>query len=236
MNPETPSSDPRVIGYDAEGHPIYDAPPREVSMPPAVIPDTTESSEDTEQRHQESVAAYPKLNLSDKEYVVLDVQRHSIGLAIPMIATALVVGVILSLLLNLPAIVSQAMPSVSSISYAPVWLGGLLLIALCLIGCGISVWVYRNNQLIVTSESVVQQVQRGLLMHDEQTASLGSIENVNYEQNGLMQMLFNYGTISMRTVGDETSYGLTYVSSPRQQTATINTTIEAFKNNRRSAE
>lgn len=238
MNPETPSSEPQVIGYDAQGRPLYSTPmqPQVVHVSRAADPQPQSISPELQARHEEAVAAYPGLNLSEAEYVVTDVQRHSIGLAMPIIMTAVIVAAILSLLLNLPALVVQLMPFTDKIDYTPFWLGGLLLSAVCLGAGAIAIWVFRANHLIVTNECVIQEIQNGLFAHNEQTTSLGGIEDVSFDQTGLIQMLFNYGSIRLATIGDETTYRLTYVANPKQQVMLINDAVEAFKNGRPLAE
>lgn len=236
MNPEQLPTDPQQpVAYDANGRPLYAAPvmqPQVVHVSRAADPQPQQISSELQARHDESTTAYPELNLSESEYVVADVRRHSIGLAMPIIATGFIVAIILTLLMNLPALVAQFMPLAGTIDYAPIWLGGLLLAAVCLAGGAIAIWVYRSNRLFVTNESVIQEIQSGLFAHNEQTASLGNIEDVSYDQVGILQTVLNYGSVRLSTEGDETTYRFTLVADPRQQVATINNAIEAFKNGR----
>lgn len=238
MNPEQLPSDPQQpVAYDANGRPLYAAP---MTMQPQIVhvsrdadPKPQPISPELKARHDESVNDFPGLNLSEAEYVVTNVPRHSIGIALPMIMSGLMVVIVLTLLFNLPAIVGRLpMASGETISYAPFWIGGLLLIGVALAGAAIAVWVFRANQLIVTNEAVIQEIQTGLFAHNEQTTSLGGIEDVSYDQAGVLQMLLNYGSVRLATVGDETTYRLTYVANPKKQVADINNAVESFKNGR----
>jgi uncharacterized membrane protein YdbT with pleckstrin-like domain len=234
MNPDTPS-EPQIAGYDTEGRPLYTAPPTQpqvVHVSRATEPQPQSVSPELQARHDESVAKYPFLNLSSSEYVVADVRRHTIGVAMPIITMVLIIAVVFSLLLNLPLIVSQVPTMSESIDYLPFWIGGLLLSAAVLAGGYVAIWVFRNNQLFVTNESVIQETQTGLFAHNEQTASLGNIEDVSYDQAGILQMLFNYGSLRMSTEGDETTYRMTYVVNPRATAAIITNATEAYKNGR----
>lgn len=237
MNPDQqPSPDfQQPVAYDADGRPLYATPvvqPQVVHVSRAADPKPQEVSPEVKARHDDSASAYPGLNLSEAEYVVADVPRHSIGLALPMIMTGLIVVIILTLLFNLPAIIGQIAGLGETVNYTPFWVGGLLIAALALAGGAIAVWVFRANQMIVTNESVIQEIQTGLFAHNEQTTSLGSVEDVSFDQTGIFQMLFNYGSIRLSTVGDETTYRLSYVASPKQQVAMINNAVESFKNGR----
>lgn len=238
MNPDQqlPPDSQQPVAYDTNGRPLYAAPvvvqPQIVHVSRNADPQPQQISPELKARHDESVASYPGLNLSESEYVVTNVPRHSIGLAFPVMMTGLIVVIILSLLFNLPAIAGSLPTGGLGINYAPFWIGGLLIAGVALAGGAIAVWVFRANQLIITNECVLQEVQTGLFAHNEQTTSLGSIEDVSFDQTGLIQMMFNYGSIRLATVGDETTYRFNYVANPKQQVAAINNAVEAFKNGR----
>ena len=84
----------------------------------------------------------------------------------------------------------------------------------------------------MTNERVIQEIQESLFSRREQTVSLGSIEDASFHQSGIVQTLFNYGTIRLSTEGEETTYIFRYVANPRAQVAVLNNAIEAFKNGR----
>jgi hypothetical protein len=71
-----------------------------------------------------------------------------------------------------------------------------------------------------------------LFARKEQTVSLANIEDASFDQHGIIQMLFNYGSIRLSTEGDETTYRFTYVSNPKKQIELLNNAVEAFKNGR----
>jgi hypothetical protein len=89
-----------------------------------------------------------------------------------------------------------------------------------------------NNKFFLTNESVIQEIQTSLFSHHEQTVSLANIEDASYLQQGIIQTMFNYGSIRLSTEGDETTYRFNYVTNPKQQIATLNNAVEAFKNGR----
>jgi len=49
---------------------------------------------------------------------------------------------------------------------------------------------------------------------------------------GIIQMIFNYGTIRLSTEGEETTYIFHFVANPKHQIGIVNNAIEAFKNGR----
>jgi hypothetical protein len=79
---------------------------------------------------------------------------------------------------------------------------------------------------------VIQEIQVSLFSRHEQTVSLVNIEDASFRQQGIIQTMFNYGSIRLSTEGDETTYRFDYVADPKQQIATLNNAVEAFKNGR----
>jgi uncharacterized membrane protein YdbT with pleckstrin-like domain len=136
----------------------------------------------------------------------------------------------IALVVSFPLIAETS--GIDSSQYGDVILIGGMFSLLFAIGGYIAVWVFKNNRFFLTNESAIQEIQTSLFARREQTVSLANIEDASYRQQGIIQMLFNYGTIRLSTQGDETTYGFTYVVDPRSQIALLNNAVEAFKNGR----
>jgi hypothetical protein len=141
------------------------------------------------------------------------------------------VALVLSLMINYPIII-ESLGILNAPSYGSILLSGGLLTLLFLIGGYVAVWVYLSNRFYLTNESVVQEIQVSLFSKHEQTVSLSNIEDASYRQTGFLQSLLDYGSIRLSTEGDETTYRFNYVSNPKQEIATLNNAVEAFKNGR----
>lgn len=187
-------------------------------------------SDENQRRHLDSVKQYPHLNLSDGEFVVLDVKRHPIGLLLPVFATVLTLLVMIIGLILYPADTSSSVVGLPS--YEQIVLPVLLFMILIGIGGGTAVWVYLQNQFYMTNESVIQEIQHSLFSRHEQTVSLGSIEDASFRKTGILQTILDYGTVRLSTEGEETTYRFSYVANPRRHVAILNNAIEAFKNGR----
>lgn len=232
----SPIEEPKPVAYDSEGRPLYAAPPKpgepqSVYFSRAVEPPKPEISAEVKRRHDESVKAFPSLNLSEAEYVISAVERHPIGLLAPVLTTIFLVAVIASFLFNFSAIMN-AFGVYTPPPFGAVLLTGVLLILLILAGAYISIWIYTSNRFFLTNESVIQEIQTSLFTKHEQTVSLINIEDASFEQRGIFQTLLNYGSIRLSTEGDETTYRFSYVTNPKQQIATLNNAVESFKNGR----
>lgn len=186
-------------------------------------------SDELREKHDQSVRRYPFLNLSEGEYVILDMKRHPMGMIIPIALTGLSLFAILAFAAIYPSLVNSDIPMID----ASTMFGIILLVALVVVlGGAIALWVYVQNQFFMTNESVIQEIQESLVSRHEQTVSLGSIEDASFRKSGIMQTLFDYGTIRLSTEGEETTYIFHYVANPKKQVAILNNAIEAFKNGR----
>ncbi len=221
------------VAYDKNGQPLYahppvdDAPQSVVHVTRAIEPVAPEISPEALQRHTDAVKKYPTLNLSKGEYIISEVRRHPIGLLGIVITGALLAIITIAVLAAYPALNPGGNPSIDVLIMPAV-------LFLILIGLGtyIAAWVYMNNKFFLTNESVIQEIQTTLFAHNEQTVSLGNIEDASYTQTGILQLLFNYGSIRLSTEGDETTYRFQYVANPKLQIALLNNAVEAFKNGR----
>lgn len=240
---ETPTTD-QPVAYDAEGRPLYAAPqqpqapttpsqqaPQVVHFTRSINPEKPNISPEVQKKHEVSMKRYPFLNLSDGEYIISAVRRHPIGLVGPVFITALLITFILAGLFNYDAI-TVSLGFMELPDFGPILLGGILAMLLVLIGGYIVIWVYLSNQFFLTNESVIQEIQTSLFSRHEQTVSLDNIEDASYQQRGILQTLLDYGSIRLSTEGDETTYRFSYVSRPKQQIATLNNAVEAFKHGR----
>lgn len=238
---QPPNTSPQPVAYDTNGNPLYAAPPsapdsshaapQVVHLSRAIAPTRQELSPEVKNRHEESMRAFPYLNLSAGEFIIRSVRRHPIGLALPVGMTVFLVALVVSVLINY-AIIIESIGVISPPPFGPVLLSGLLLVLLFAIGSYIVIWVYMNNKFFLTNESVIQELQTSLFSRKEQTVSLANIEDASYNQRGLIQVMFNYGDIRLSTEGDETTYRFSYVSNPKKQIAILNNAVEAFKNGR----
>lgn len=236
---ETENQSQKPVAYDANGHPLYAAPVNQAmdSLQAQVVhvarsaePVPVQVSDEIRKRHEDSVAQYPWLNLSEHEYVIAAVPRHPIGMLAPFSITAIVSALVLVALIYYPELSTPLGFTSASAPLAYV-IGGLLIVAFIL-GGYLAMWVFANNRFFLTNESVIQEIQMSIFSKREQTVSLMNIEDASFTQRGPLQILLNYGSIRLSTEGDETTYRFDYVANPRHHIATLNNAVEAFKNGR----
>lgn len=229
------------VAYDANGRPLYAHPPKSaettkqhktqsVHMARSLEPEKIVISPAVKLKHQRSQEAYPNLNLSEGEYVIRDVRRHPIGL-VPALAVGAFLILIASLLYFNYEVFFKSL-GVSLVGVDSFWITMPILafIVLVLLGVYVAYYVYVNNKFYLTNESVIQELQTGLFYRQEQTVSLSNIEDASFTQHGIIQQLFDFGSVRLSTEGDETTYQFSYVAGPKDHVAVLNNAVEAFKN------
>lgn len=249
---QSPANPAKPVAYDQYGQPLYAHPPTQaqqtetttsqelsdkqgeqpqvVYMTRAVEPHEPEISPEIKAKHDDSIKQYPYLNLSEGEFVISAIRRHPIGL---VSIWGVVVAAVLLVFIGFPILLSSGMFFGRSLPPGAVVSGGLVLLfaaVLFVLGGIISTVVYRANRFFLTNESVIQHIQTSLFSKKDQTISLANIEDASYRQVGIVQTLFNYGSIRLSTEGEETTYRFNFVANPKREIDMLNNAVEAFKN------
>ena len=229
------SENDRPVAYDADNQPLYSRPPdepRTVHFSRSVEPEKPIISQSIKRKHEHSKKLYPDLNLSEGEYVVREVRRHPIGLVIPLAVGTFLLAFSLFILTNHQSLVKSFSITGQLANLSTVMWPLLLFMLLVTLGMYIVYYVYVNNRFILTNESVIQENRLSLFSQHEQTVSLANIEDTSFRQHGILQQIFDYGSIRLSTEGDETTYRFSYVANPKDHVAVLNNAVEAFKNGR----
>lgn len=240
QTPQEPAAQPlQPVAYDAEGRPLYAHPytapapqPSVVHVARSVNPEKPTISVETQRLHERSNRLYPTLNLSEGEYVLSAVHRHPIGLVVPLSVGTLLISIVLAVFFSYDLFVESfairgIFAEMATVA-VPVW----IFVAIVALAMFISYYVYVKNKFFLTNESVIQEIQTSLFSRQEQTVSLGNIEDASFTQRGIFQQVLNYGDIRLSTEGDETTYRFSYVANPKEHIARLNNAVEAFKNGR----
>ncbi len=195
-------------------------------------PQQIELTPEQQKRHERSLRLYPHVNLSKGEYVMRAVRRHPIGLVPPLGAGVVMISLALSVLVNYDQIITFVPVLDTSGGFQSLLMVVVAFVIAVSLGMFIAYYVYTRNTFFMTNESVIQEIQHSIFSHQEQTVSLGNIEDASYTKKGILQQIFDYGDIRLSTEGDETTYRFSYVAHPKGHIAHLNNAIEAFKNGR----
>jgi hypothetical protein len=96
------------------------------------------------------------------------------------------------------------------------------LFAVLLISTGLW-WLYqyldwRNDQYIITPEQLIDVYRKPLGVEDKRTAPLENIQSIRYKRQGILGLLFNYGTVYVKVGNEDFTFDNVYRPSEIQQT------------------
>jgi membrane protein YdbS with pleckstrin-like domain len=232
----------KPVAYDTNGQPLYLHPPvaqaqtdnvtQAVHLIRPTEPEKQIISDATRLKHQQSVKTFPMLNLSEGEYVITSVSRHIVGLLLPISLGIFLVVLALVLLFNFDLVIQSFQFTGITISSSIIILPVIIFISLVILGTYVAYFVYANNKLFLTNESIIQEIQTSIFAKRERIVSLMDIEDVSYAQTGVIQEMFNYGSIRLSTEGEGTIYYFKFVANPKQTIAILSNAVESFKNGR----
>lgn len=160
---------------------------------------------------QEAVAA-PDNNqdlIERDEHVLVVVRKHWAG-----IAAFYGIAVLFALAVVALAIYVTPNLELSHESLILLSLGGILITGLLAVILFVMAYVYRQSHLTLTDKSCLQVIQRNLFNKKTSRLSMSNVEDVNVDQRGVIASLFNYGTLTIQTAGEEDNFVFTFCPSP----------------------
>jgi uncharacterized membrane protein YhdT len=161
--------------------------------------------------HAISVHDYPKLDLDENEYILIDVQRANL---VPVLAHIVAIaGYVVFAVIAFLDMNGQFGMTGSGLFSVTCFLMTFLLAVICYA----VVWIYNRNHMIVSNQRIFSEIQQTLFSYRMQSIELEHIEDISYSQVGIWANFFDYGSIRFSTVGNEHTYELTFVASPENQ-------------------
>ncbi len=145
------------------------------------------------------------------EQTIFEIKRHPIGIfmiyamTVIMLIALTVLGLIVA-----PGLSSGGGSSVKTFATA----GLVVVTALSLVFNLLATTIYWGNRWILTSDSITQYSQTGLFHKENSQIQLDSVEDVTAAQNGILQRIFNYGTLKVETAGHGINYAFAFAPKP----------------------
>ena len=204
------------------GAPIRVQPVMQVEVPagdPRVI----------KERHDQSVIMYPDIKVDEEQYLVLYMPRHAQGYLLNIIFSSIIAvflisaWIIICFLPNPFPIPANFKPQLSLIF-------GSITVLLILITY-INYVVYRANRLIITNERAIQWISNTIMNQRKQVINLEAIEDISYSREGILQHLFDYGTVRLSTIGDESTYTFPFAPNPDKKAEFLSDIVETAREN-----
>jgi len=148
--------------------------------------------------------------MSPGERVICEMKRHPIGmLGIYAIAAIiiLILGVGAALL---PSHITNISDSARNLTYIVAIFGSIFVLLFVYIAS----IVYNGNRWVVTSDSITQIDQVSLFTKHTSQLSLANLEDVTFNQDGIIQTMFGYGTVKVETAGERSKFTFPFCPNP----------------------
>lgn len=159
------------------------------------------------------------------EQTICEIKRHPIGI----IGNYIVAGFLIVVALAGGVGVQMAVSSMAAIA----WGVALLLILVAFVMLFVGTKVYWGNRWVVTSDSITQVTQTSLFDSQSSQLSMGNIEDVTVEQDGVLQHMYNYGLLRVETAGEHSKFVFPFCPNPKEYARKILNTREQFEQGRR---
>ncbi len=153
-------------------------------------------------------------SLAADETKIADIRRHPFGLFLIYIQVMVGLAVAAVFIFGfLPSLTSGTGSMGSQIT--GLFLGiGSIVVVMALIMLLLVTRIYQSNQLIVSDVNVTQVLQTGLFSRKVSELSMNNIEDVTSVQKGILQTMFNYGTLIIETAGEQNNFTFHYCPNP----------------------
>ena len=162
------------------------------------------------------------------EQVICEIKRHPIGIIgtyfslFAAVALVAVVGYVLGPQLMTTTDTSRIYGYVTIAVLIIAVLGGLF--------AYVAHIVYWGNRWIVTDDSVTQVIQNSLFSKQSSQLSMGNLEDITAEKNGVFQQLFNFGVLRCETAGaTKSKFHFVYCPNPEYYAKCILDAREKFE-------
>lgn len=169
---------------------------------------------------------HPMVVLRPGEQIIAEIKRHPIGIFMTYLGGALSVTLIIVVAALAPSIF-QGAGLEDNFGMAAIILAFILSIGICAV-MFIATTVYWQNRWIVTDDSITQITQHSLFARRVSQLSMESLEDVTVDQHGILQTMFNFGTLHAETAGEKSKFVFQYCPQPNKRARQILQAHEYF--------
>jgi len=183
-------------------------------------------------QQQDLKKLHPMVVLQPGERIIAEIKRHPFGILSMYFAGAVAIGVLFILAAFAPTLFSQNGFDGGNI-------GGMFVIAALIISVGIGLilaiatTVYWQNRWVITDDSITQITQDSLFGRRTSQLSMENLEDVTVDQHGIIQTMFNFGTLKAETAGEHSKFFFLYCPDPNKYARLILEVHENFIHQRR---
>lgn len=169
---------------------------------------------------------HPMVVLRPGERVISEIKRHPFGILSMYFSGAMAIGVAALLAAFAPSFIDQSAVDANITGIA------MLGVAIITVGIVCMLWIatsiYWQNRWILTDDSITQITQDGLFGRRVSQLNMESLEDVTVDQRGIIQSMFNFGTLKAETAGEHSKFTFPFCPNPNMYARKILEVHEAF--------
>lgn len=172
------------------------------------------------------------IEFDQDEKIYLEVRKHPVGLLAIYLTGLVAILVVFGILVigaaayDFSAIGSDVGFSGASLQALIIGIGFFMTVFSVVI-TAVAAYVYTHNVLIVTSEKIAQQLYLSLFNKKISQLSIADVQDSTVKQDGIIAHIFNFGTVTIETAGEQSNYSFTFAPSPYEVSKALTGAHEA---------
>lgn len=161
--------------------------------------------------------------LDPTEQQIAIAHRHPIFL-VPAIAASMVLVVALAYIAYAAGRYADSLGMLTALVIPLIAIVGLVVVLIL----GLSLLLYSDNRLILTDQHLVVVVRNSLFSRGVSHLTLDRVQDVSFKKTGILQTVFNYGTLEVETAGEHENFEFLYAPNPGSLSNLITDTHEKY--------
>ncbi len=158
------------------------------------------------------------IEFDSSEELIYEIRKHPIGLVIIYLMGFGVAAMLLVFMVIGPIFLSDSSSDYLGFDTTSlklvVSLAGALLAILSIAMTAIGAYLYQSNVVLVTSEKLAQVLYKSIFDRKISQLSIGDVQDVTVTQSGILARMFDYGTLTVETAGEQQNYSFTFTPKP----------------------
>lgn len=160
---------------------------------------------------------FDKIEFDSDEKLLGEIRKHPFGLFVIFLTGGLISLALMLSLMIVPLLITEDPVGlgVDITSIRAIMVGvGFLLTVLAITMTAIAAYLFQANVVIVTSEKITQLLYKTIFDRNISQLSIGDVQDVTIKQVGIFARLFNYGTLTIETAGEQENYTFSFTPNP----------------------
>ena len=146
------------------------------------------------------------------EQILAFVRKHIIGIV--FIYIEVLAGIAALLAFSYLIIVPTFFGNISGTGYRLLISSIIFALAILIFVLFVATYIYRQNSILITNESIIQILQRSLFSRKASRVSMTDVEDVSADSMGILATMFGYGTLTIETAGEQHNFKFTHCPHP----------------------